>query len=504
MKEEKTLFSKTRWAFWLAVAFIFLVGAAIRLYDLTDLPLDFHPTRQLHSALIARGMYYENLESAPAWQRETAVQQWHVEGLIEPPVMERIAATAYSIAGDDLFWIPRTYAITFWLLGGFALLMLAKEITDENGAIAALLFYMVSPYAAQASRAFQPDPLMVALIVYALWAIVRWQRSERWLWAILAGVFGGLAIFIKSVAVFPVAFAFAAVVISHKGIKKVWRSPQVWAIAGLAVLPYVLYHIYGIFIVGALQSQFSLRFFPQLWTDPGFWLRWIGKIRLVIGLEIFLAAVLGIFLLREKKDRILLTALFAAYFAYGMVLSYHISTHDYYQLPLVPVAALGLGAVFAAILPKLQGQRWLRTIIVLGVLGAYLVLNAYDVRTTLKKTDYRSKAAFWVKLGEIFTPEDSVIAITKDYGYRMAYWGWRSPTHWKTSADFAVRELAGQDFDMEALFFEEIAGKTKFLVTDKEELALQPLVKELLDENFVLLKDEADYLLYDLTQPLNP
>ena len=35
------------------------LGLAIRLFDLTDLPLDFHPTRQLRSAIIARGMYAE-------------------------------------------------------------------------------------------------------------------------------------------------------------------------------------------------------------------------------------------------------------------------------------------------------------------------------------------------------------------------------------------------------------------------------------------------------------
>ncbi len=37
---------------------LLLLGLGIRLLDLTDPPLDIHPTRQLHSALMARGMYY--------------------------------------------------------------------------------------------------------------------------------------------------------------------------------------------------------------------------------------------------------------------------------------------------------------------------------------------------------------------------------------------------------------------------------------------------------------
>ncbi|MGW8250224.1 MAG: hypothetical protein ACWGO1_06250 [Anaerolineales bacterium] len=39
-----------------------LAGAlALRFYDLTDQPIDFHPTRQLRGAIIARGMYYDML-----------------------------------------------------------------------------------------------------------------------------------------------------------------------------------------------------------------------------------------------------------------------------------------------------------------------------------------------------------------------------------------------------------------------------------------------------------
>jgi hypothetical protein len=42
----------------LAVVVIFILGAALRLIDITDAPFDFHHTRQLRSAIIARGMYY--------------------------------------------------------------------------------------------------------------------------------------------------------------------------------------------------------------------------------------------------------------------------------------------------------------------------------------------------------------------------------------------------------------------------------------------------------------
>ena len=64
---------------WLTTALLvvlFIAGLGIRLYDLTDLPNDFYMVRQYHSLVIARGMYYSHLTTAPAWQRAMAVAEW--------------------------------------------------------------------------------------------------------------------------------------------------------------------------------------------------------------------------------------------------------------------------------------------------------------------------------------------------------------------------------------------------------------------------------------------
>ena len=44
---------------------ILACGLAVRLFDLTDPPLEYAATRQLRSALIARGMYYHHKVDAP-------------------------------------------------------------------------------------------------------------------------------------------------------------------------------------------------------------------------------------------------------------------------------------------------------------------------------------------------------------------------------------------------------------------------------------------------------
>jgi 4-amino-4-deoxy-L-arabinose transferase-like glycosyltransferase len=497
-KPTFAVFIEHRWLFLITVVVIFLIGLGIRFYDLTDAPLDFHPTRQLYSAIKARGMFYQKSETVPQWQKDYAVEQWNRQGLIEPPVLERLSAYAYQIAGREILWIPRIFSILFWFLGGIALLFLAKEIIDENGAVFALMLYMLTPYTAEASRSFQPDPLMVCLIIFALWNLVRWSRSKKWSAAILTGIFAGLAIFIKSVAIFPLAAALIIVVLMSSGFPGFLRNRQVWVMALLTIVPYLLYHIYGVYIIGDLQSQFSLRFFPQLWSDPAFWLQWNGMISKVVGLEFFLAAIVGTFLLKDKRDRALMISLFVGYFIYGLTLSHHISTHDYYQLPLVPVVSLGAAAVFSSVIKVAKGKQWVLITVILATLGYYTAIKAWDVRVDLKRTNYENEVLFWTRMGDVFQPEDLVVGITQDYGYRFEYWGWHKIENWMSSADFALRELSGQSIDMQSWFEEQVAGKDYFLVTQPAELDRQPKIKQLLNDNYPVWQQTDDYIIYDL------
>ncbi|HJS29813.1 MAG TPA: hypothetical protein VJ768_09335, partial [Anaerolineales bacterium] len=55
----QSFFGRTRLTLWVTLAVLYVVGLGVRLADLTDPPLDFHPTRQLRSAIIAREMYLE-------------------------------------------------------------------------------------------------------------------------------------------------------------------------------------------------------------------------------------------------------------------------------------------------------------------------------------------------------------------------------------------------------------------------------------------------------------
>ena len=224
----------------LAAIAVFALGLGIRLYDLTDQPLDFHATRQLRGAIIARGMYYEMLPSADPATRESAMAFWKSTGQYEPSILERLVALTYLATGGEKIWIARLYPTLFWMIGGLALFalarrMLAAEAERETHTRAAALvargFYLVLPFAVQASRSIQPDPGMVMWILLAVFAIYRWSETQSWKWAILAGVLGAIAILTKAVAAYILFGAAAGLVLYTLGFKRSLRSSQAWSMA---------------------------------------------------------------------------------------------------------------------------------------------------------------------------------------------------------------------------------------------------------------------------------
>src|SRR6185503_14902834 len=279
---QETFFA-SRFARSVALVLLFAIALSIRLYDLTDLPLDFHPTRQLLSAIKARGLYYETQpDGIPTWKLETAIRQAKLKSDVEPVVFEHLVAFTYRFTGEQL-WIARIYSSLFWLIGGFFLFMLAREFVSFEGALVSTTYYLIFPYAIIASRSFQPDPLMVMLTLSFWWMFTRWMRFPLWMNAVLTGLLGGLAIFIKFSAVFFVIGGALGLALSRFSLRDLFRNGQVWVIAFLGALPAALYLIYGIFIRGDLASQFSGRFVPALLFNPFNYLQWEVKMSMAAG-----------------------------------------------------------------------------------------------------------------------------------------------------------------------------------------------------------------------------
>ncbi len=506
----RSFFASSRLTFVITLFVLLGFGLGIRLFGLTDLPLDFHPTRQLLSALKARGMYYQTAPNIPDWQRQMSLQQWKTKAEVEPEVFERIVAFTYRFTGEEL-WVARVYSSLFWIIGGVFLFLLVRDLISTDGAVIATAYYLFFPYAVIASRSFQPDPLMVMLIVTFWWAVNRWadltpgpspeRRGESWVFALLAGLVGGLAIFIKFYAAFFVIGGALGVLLGKFSLRELVRKPQVWAMAVLGILPAAGYLFYGIVLRGFLSQQFSGRFIPALLLSPLNYVQWATKANMAAGGLMIMVGLLSPFFVRERRARFLIYGLWIAYILFGLFFDYHIATHDYYHLPFIPIVAVSLAPVadwFMSQLASLTPRRWMK-IAAYAILSYGLFATLWDVRNQMKSVDYRPEAAMWAQIGDLLGRGSGVVALTQDYGSRLAYWGWSNPAIWPNSGDIDYHDVRGATFDFKRTFDDLTKNKRYFLVTDFVELNHQPDLKDQLAAYAVFQQGDG-YIIYDLTR----
>lgn len=502
----------------LATAGIFILGLGLRLLDLTDPPLDFHATRQLHAAVIARGMYYQMLPSADPALRDQAVRLWKVQEVFEPPIFERLVAVTYLLAGGEHLWIARLYSTLFWLVGGAALFALARRLLADHtafsahsspslaptaGALVALAYYLVVPYGVTASRSFQPDPMMVMWIILAAYAIYRWGESPSWKWAILSSIFGALGILTKVVAIFPVLAVLLAVSLASCGLKKMLKNPQVWVMFGVIALLPALYYLLSILQRTQGMATGILPLTLKLLRNPKFYTGWFGMLDAMVGLPLIVIGMLAIVLL-PARGRALMAGLWGGFWLYGLVFAYPISTHDYYNLPIFPVVALSLALVGAWLIGRAVEQPLFWKLLFAGVLVFAIGYPAWLARSSLLGSDYRNEIKGWQKMGTELPTDGQIIALSHDYGNRLQYYAWRLVSYWPTTADLDLKALQGDKISTDNFhqyFEKQVKGRKYFLITLIGELNAQPLLKAMLYDHYTLLSESKSYILFDLSKP---
>ena len=497
-----TIFAPSKKIGMIALLVILVCGLGVRFFDLTDPPLDFAATRQLRSALIARGLYFPHAESAEDWQREMAERQGK-HSMIEPTIVENIVAATYRFAGGEYVWIARIYSSIFWVLGGIALFFLVKEMVSTDGAYIALTYFLFDPFGILASRSFQPDPLMTALIIFSWWTFYRWYRTSTWKWALLAGISTGAAMFVKSTAVFFLVIGFAVLVLSKEKIRKLIQDAQVWVIVIFSSIPVLSYHFYGVFVVSSLSSQFQGRFFPEMLREIEYYQLWIETVADVVGHEIILiSAILGLLFFVRKKELGLFLGVWFGYILYCLFFTYHITTHHYYHLPVIPLTAVLLAGLFEVLIKHFKSRAviplariGLGVILLVGMGGGYYMLQ---------EKDYRNEPYYYDKVADFVGRESKVVTLSQDYGNRIAYYGWIKPRPWRIGGNIDQAPQLNSEVDpFEEYFREYTAGFDYFVITHIEEFQRQEQLHDILYENFDVFEEGGGYIIFDLNKELD-
>jgi hypothetical protein len=478
---------------------LLLLGLVVRLLDLTDPPLDFHPTRQLRAAIIARGMYYQRLESADPETREIAISLRNTIGDYEPSILESLVATPYRLVGGETLWLSRTLTSLAWVLGGGVLYLLGRRMTTIGGGLVAMCFYLFLPFTVYASRAFQPDPIMVMFLVFMMYAAYRWAEGREWKWALLTAAFAGISAYVKVFSAFFIAGMLIALVLKVRGLKRSLKDRQVWAMAIILTVPSVVYYLFSLGDGSTNYIQSWVIGLSSMLLEPSFYVHWLTFIDNFVGLIFIFSGFAGL-LISRSPGRMMLFGLWVGYGVYGLCVPHQTTTHDYYHLPLIPIIALSLAPVASLIFSKIiyQGRVW--RALFAGLLLIAVAYPAWIARSTLLGKDYHNEPPFWKEIGDAVPRNGKTIGLTQMYGHLLTYYGWKKVDVWPITGELELAARRGADTEFQTIFEDRIEDKDYFLVTNFEQLERQPALKEKLYADYPIIAQGDYYAIFDMRE----
>lgn len=489
---------------WLILGVLFLAALGIRLYHISDPPLGFHATRQYRSLIIARGFYFDHLASVPEWKKQIAHCSQSKQGILEPPIMELVVAKGYRLLGGERLWLPRLLATIFWLTGGGFLYLVGKRVADGEAALFATAFYLFLPFATVASRSFQPDPLMVMLMLASVWATLRYDDAPSKARLAGAAILSSLAFVVKPGSVFVIMAAFLALAIRRQGIRRTVWSRALGIFVAVTVVPTLLIYGYGIVRGTFLVNEARKTVLPQLWVSSFFWRGWLKQIGSTVGFVCFVGALLGTFGFRRGVPRALMIGLWAGYVAFALALNYNLATHDYYQLQLVPIVGLSLGLIAALVMNHLYQLQpaWYSRLAIWGVWCLALVLSLADARARLADGSVERKVAIQQEIGGHVRHSAKTIFLSEDYGVPLEYNGVLCGASWPLGWDLEWERMAGKPALSAQERFDSWYAKDApeyFIVENFREFAQQPDLGRFL-ARFPIVAQSGDYAIFALAR----
>lgn len=488
---------------------IVLVGLALRLIAI-GLPL--LDTRQAQTAAIARHLYrngYNVLYPQVDWLGSGPGYL-----VLEFPLFNLIVALLYLPFGVHEV-LGQLVSVTFWVGTMWMLYRLAKKYYDTRVAVFALLFFALSPLSISLSRAFQPESTMLFLYLATVYYFSEWSDEGRNSQFVLAAFCGALAILVKMPAVF-VGLPLLYLAYLKYG-RHLFGKPKLWLFAILILLPATLWYYHGAQVNVAYPSAVSGAWSLSNWfsfatlISPQFYLQLfeteIGWVLTPLG---FVLLLLGLALKVKDRRELLFHVWLASVGLYLLVFNYHAMTHNYYHLPMVPVAAIFIGKALAALLDVGVFKRTVLDrrlfqlvagVVVLGIVLRY----AYPVYITHRGLRHIPEAARAVQ--QVTKPDDLVIASTMDGNPGFMYysdrkgWGFTLSPEVGIHAQFRPQETVFDPVaEMEAL---RAQGAVYYAESYIPAFISHQRFAEYMYQNYRVVADGGErYIIFDIRERL--
>lgn len=473
---------------------------AIRLPLVGAAPFDFAPMRQHHSALITRAIYLDaHPDAAPSWRRESARDYVAQATIPEPLVVEHVAAWGYALLGREDLRIPRTLSGLFWVFGAVFLHGAARRLSDSNTARLAAALYLFLPYTLGASVSFQPDPLAVMWLCGGLYGLSRFAESPSSARAVAAALLALPALFVRPMTACFLYPVFALLLWQSRTATPGRTLRHAGIYIGLSASAAVIYFAYGFGVDESLRARAAATFVPALFADTAFYRGWLRFIWLAFGPVVFAGALAAALFASRGRLRLLLAGLWIGYGLYGAIFNLHISTHPYYQTMAVPMVALSLAALAGPGARFLSSatRRWIPIAVTVVFVAMALWQDVFSARgNPTREGEYQA-------IGEAVDHSRQVVFLTDHWGTPLRYHAGIGGRYWPTRFEIDMyRPLGAAGIPDEApasrlrRLGDQIGGVAFFVVTDMEELARQPDLRDYLNAGFRLIRSTDTHLIY--------
>ena len=415
-----------------------VAALGVRMIGLDQPFIDPWSWRQSDVAAIARN-YFENGFHFTRPQIDWAGNERGYVGT-EFPILPFLAAFSYRSAGVQE-WIGRIQGVLFFIASLPFFFLLVRRIFGEFAAIWATFFYAFAPLSIAASRAFMPDVPSLSLTIAGSYFFLRWIEEERLKWLISSAVLVSLALLVKlPMAIIGAPLFYLALCRNQGGAlskppiypgseerdalenedgglesaapwKDIFIRRELWLFAAVALVPAAIWYWHA--------HRIAERFYPHHFFGAGgiqimnFAWYW-GILRQTafssLTLVLFTLAIFGALIAPRGKHTRFFHWWLAAMTLFVIVAGYG-NRHQWYQLPLVPIAAVFAGCFCAWVGGRAQVPRVLRWA------AALMLVISFSVSSYLcAKPFYRSASAalrdLGLELNEATTPSALIIAAT--------------------------------------------------------------------------------------------
>jgi hypothetical protein len=422
---------------WL-VLLIVVAALVVRLVEIEQPFIDPWSWRQSDVAAIARNF----LENGFHFSRPQIDWAGTAPGYVgtEFPVLPFAAALCYRIVGVQE-WVGRIQGVIFFVTALPFFFLLVRRIFGGTAAIWATFFYAFAPLSLVTSRAFMPDVPSLSLALIGIYFFLEWVERNDQHALIVSAVLISLALLIKlPTAVVGAPLLYLAVRRGQRGaiskspsesgegseerdaledkngdleIAAPWRNLltcwELWFFGVITLVPSAIWYWHAHRIA---QTFYPYHFFGgggfRIMNVAWYWMIASQTVRSSLTPLFFLLAVAGAFVVpRGKYARIFhwwLAAMAAFIFFVGWG-----NRHQWYQLPLVPIAAAFAGCACQWLGGRLKIPRAILALGAVVLAGLFAISSYFSVQTF-----YRPAAAGLRNLGlelkEATTPSAVIIA----------------------------------------------------------------------------------------------